>query len=526
MHNRLIFISFTISLICTYHAAYSQSYYAGEPGQKLDWALYYLNTEYVDSVNSEELAEAAIKAIVSQLDPYSTYQTKEELNSQQGRDKGHSYVGVGINFIILEDTVQITNVVPFGPASKAGIQVGDKILKADNQSLVGVSEQEVVESLRGDKDTKVTVEIWRPLSGKKICAVTRDNIPMVEIPASYLAKPGVGYIKVSNFTLNTVGKFRDSLQALLVSGARDLILDLRGNPGGLVKAAVALSDVFLEEGKLVVYTKGFSMDRKDHVTTEVATSRVGKLIVLIDRQTASASEIVAGALQDWDRCLIIGQESFGKGLVQQSYLLGDGSAIRITIGRYYTPAGRYIQRPSVAGAFLDKKISFEEAPNGIVKDLSIPDSLREYSLHKRPLIGGGGICPDIYLPVDSSFSSTSFTKLSYDAELYGLCQSYISRSGPDLRLQFSNAKDFSRDQKISDELWVQLEGRVADRQLILSDFEAKKEELLKQMKAWVATGLWGHNAFYQLMNEHSPVFQRALQEIGNDASFRSHKIRY
>ncbi len=525
MRKLLFSILFTITLLPISFETSCQTYYSGEQGQKLDWALFYLNTEYVDSVNSEKLAEEAVKAIVGQLDPYSSYQTKAELDSQQSRDKGHSYVGIGINFFQLEDTVFVTNVVPFGPASKAGVQLGDKLISASGQSLVSISQQRVVDILRGEKDSSVEVELYRGKQRIRI-DIVRDQIPLVEIPSAYLVEEDIGYIKVNNFTTNTLSKFTDSLQSLGASGAKQLIIDLRGNPGGLVKSAVALSDLFLEEGKLLLYTEGHSMERVDHVSKTSEDGATERIVLLIDKNTASASEIFSGALQDWDRALVLGQESYGKGLVQQSYLLGDGSAIRLTIGRYYTPAGRFIQRPSIGGKFINKSIDYGQARGGFTSQISVPDSLIEYSLSKRRLIGGGGITPDIHVAADSTFISVAFNQLSYDVQLYGLCQKILSDHRHSLLKANISIDAFSQSAEASSLLWSVLQDQVIDLELELSNYEKQRSALLTQMKAWIAAGLWGNNAYYKIINQEDASFRRAVSEIKKQETFRRIGLRY
>ncbi|MBK8488127.1 MAG: S41 family peptidase [Bacteroidetes bacterium] len=313
--------------------------------QKFSRFMDILESKYMDDINSGKLVDDAINEVLTQLDPHSVYFSEDELKQANEPLEGN-FEGVGIQFNILKDTINVVNTISGGPSEKVGILSGDKIVVIDGENVAGtgINNKGVMDRLRGKKGTVVDVEISRRGSKKNLeFKITRDIIPLYSIDASYMISPEIGYIRLSKFSATTTEEFKQAITELKAEGMKNLIFDLRGNGGGYLNAAIDISDEFLPSGKLIVYTEGRAYPRQDAVATSVGSMETGKVVVLIDEGSASASEIVSGALQDWDRALVIGRRSFGKGLVQRPFNLTDGSAIRLTVSRYYTPSGRSIQ---------------------------------------------------------------------------------------------------------------------------------------------------------------------------------------
>ena len=313
---------------------------------KLEQLLYHIDRMYVDDVNKQQLVDAAIVRMLEELDPHSIYIPKEDLEEVNEPLKGN-FEGVGIQFNIIRDTIYVVDAIPGGPSERLGIRSGDRILAIEDEKVAGVNfkNNDVMKRLRGKKGTKVKVSIGRKGEPAPMeFVITRDKIPIYSVDAGYMASPTVGYIKVSRFSATTMKEFREKMDELKAMGMQDLILDLQGNGGGYLRTAIEMADEFLGDKKLVVYTEGRTSPREDTYSTKEGRFEKGRLVVLVDEGSASASEIVSGAMQDWDRGVIVGRRSFGKGLVQRPVMLPDGSAVRLTVSRYYTPSGRCIQK--------------------------------------------------------------------------------------------------------------------------------------------------------------------------------------
>ena len=372
---------------------------------------------YVDTANVDKLTEKAIVHLLSELDPHSVYISKEEVDRMNEPLQGN-FEGIGISFNIHKDTLLVTSIISGGPSEKVGIRAGDRILQVDGKNIAGtgIKNNDVFEMLRGEKGTTVELQVLRRNSdGLLDFSIVRDKIPIHSLDASYMLDDETGFIKLNKFSATTTQEFTEAVKDLRSKNMQNLILDLRGNGGGYLKTAIAMADEFLEPGKLIVYTEGKSYPRNYTYATETGSFEKGRLVVLIDEGSASASEIVSGAVQDWDRGLIIGRRSFGKGLVQRPIPLPDGSSVRLTIQKYYTPSGRCIQKPYDEGVEAYRKERLERYSSGeffTLDSLKMPDSLKYFTQNNRIVYGGGGIMPDIFVPVDTSQTSDYFVDLS------------------------------------------------------------------------------------------------------------------
>jgi carboxyl-terminal processing protease len=400
---------------------------------KIEALLYHINKSYVDSVDNETMVEDAIKGILNELDPHSSYIPADELIAMNEPLKGN-FEGVGIQFNIFKDTLLVVQTISGGPSEKVGLMAGDQIMKVDGENIagIGLKNTDVMKLLKGPKGTVVNVSIKRG-NTKKILEfeITRDKIPIYSVDAGYMANPNTGYIKVNRFAKNTVTEFNEALDTLREQGMKNLILDLQGNGGGYLRTAKALADEFLKDGDLLVFTQGRSFPKDESFATSGGSYEKGKLIVLIDKSSASASEIVAGAIQDHDRGLIIGRRSFGKGLVQKPVQLPDGSAVRLTTQRYYTPAGRCIQKSYEEGVDAYRKEKYERLEKGELSSMDsiiYPDSLKFFTANNRVVYGGGGIMPDLFVPIDTTMGSEYYYAVVRKGAMNSFALDFVNKS--------------------------------------------------------------------------------------------------
>ena len=506
---------------------------ANKETEKLDYLLYYLNNNYVDTVSSHQIVEEGIRAMLKELDPHSVYISKEELKEMEEPLVGN-FDGVGIQFNILEDTIVVVNTIVGGPSEKLGILAGDKIVKIESENMAGikVKNKDVISRLRGTRGTKVKVSIFRKGVKNLIeYSITRDKIPLTSIDATYMANPETGYIKLSRFSATSGAEFLTSLEKLKKQGMKNLIIDLTGNGGGYLQTAIEIADQVLTKNNLVVYTKGRKQGSKtDYTSTDIGIFEKGKLIVLIDEGSASASEIVSGAIQDLDRGLIIGRRSFGKGLVQNSFPFPDGSAMRLTTARYYTPSGRCIQKPYEKGVDdyyedLNKRFKHGEFTNR--DSISFADSLKFYTLGKRLVYGGGGIMPDLFIPLDTSENSKYLTDVYRKGLFNTFALKYVDQNRVSIRSQFPDFNSYKLGFKVSDALLNDFIAAAEAEEIKRNDADLQTSGsfIRRQLRAIIANQIWGISEFYECINESNPIFKEALIQMKSD-NFKKLKLRY
>jgi carboxyl-terminal processing protease len=551
-----------ISLFCSSNISAQERTISDEPKLKFDDVLSLLKTRYVDTVNFNVLVEDAIKGMMKDLDPHSEYYTAEEYEKMNEPLQGN-FEGIGVQFNITRDTIVVQSPISGGPSEKLGIRSGDKIVKVEGKSVAGIkiTNNDVIKKLRGDKGTIVNVSIYR--RGVKDLieyAIVRDKIPIFSVDASYMLTPEIGYIKVNRFAETTMDEFRAGLDKLKAKNIKHLVLDLRGNSGGYLKTAIELSDEFLKDREMIVYTEGASSPKRDYIATTRGAFEQGKLVVLIDEGSASASEIVSGAVQDWDRGLIIGRRSFGKGLVQGPFRLRDNSWLKITTARYYTPTGRCIQRPYDEGVDEYRKEDERRYKSGELyhqDSIKFADSLKYYTPNNRLVYGGGGIMPDLFMPLDTSENSRFLTEIYAQ----GIINDFVNEYTDERRQEFASLypdfetfdKKFVVDQKLFDEFLAYADKNLAEKSkadsitVVDEDGEDVKiantkvagdktpEEikaegiktsgahLKNRIKAYIARSFWQTEAFFRIINQASPEVQKAIKVI-NDKTFEEMKI--
>ncbi|NVN95511.1 MAG: S41 family peptidase [Bacteroidetes bacterium] len=433
----------------------AQDYDPKNTEQKINYALQLFRLAYVDKVNAPKLTQDAIIQMLKELDPHSVYISKEELDKMNEPLVGN-FDGVGIQFQVLKDTIIVVDVISGGPSEKVGIIAGDKIVAIDGKPATGdtINSNFVLSKLRGKKGTIVNVSILRKSKNKILdFTITRDKIPLTSIDAVLMATPEVGYIRLDRFSRTSMDEFHKALSDLKAKGMKDLILDLRGNGGGFMDIAIELADEFLSADKLIVYTEGISSPKQNFNSTAKGGFEKGKLVLLIDEGSASASEIVSGAIQDWDRGLVVGRRSFGKGLVQRPFDLPDGSVIRLTTARYHTPTGRCIQKSYSDGLddyYGDFAKRYNNGELSNADKIHFPDSLKYYTNNKRVVYGGGGIMPDIFIPMDTSKISDYYVDLRRKNVFNDYIMDYVDKNRESLKQKYPDFKKFQSEFMLDD----------------------------------------------------------------------------
>ena len=505
----------------------------GAGSQKLGTFLNIVEQTYVDTVNSNMLVEDAINSMLKDLDPHSVYISKKDLKKMNEPLEG-KFEGVGIQFNLLRDTILVVSPISGGPSEKVGIRSGDKIVNIDGELVAGVEfkNKDVMDRLRGDKGTKVVVSIFRRDVEELLdFEIIRDKIPIYSVDAALMVTPTTGYIKVNRFAAQTIVEFKNGLDSLQKKGMQDLILDLRGNGGGYLNTAIQLADEFLSEKKLVVYTEGRTSKKQETFSTKSGNFEKGKLIVMIDEGSASASEIVSGAVQDWDRGLIVGRRSFGKGLVQKPYSLPDGSAIRLTVSRYYTPSGRCIQKPYEDGNRKDyyKTDMLSRIESG---EFYSEDSIKTENLDKfetnngRSVYGGGGIIPDVFVPIDTAENSDYYSKLIRKGGFYQYSLTLMDTKRDEWKAEYKNVADYKANFEVEpylEGLFAYGETKKIER--VEKDIVTSKRQINNLLKAYIARNLFGSGAYLSVINDLDPAFNKAL-EVMEDSTFKKLKLSY
>ena len=497
-------------------------YAQNSPLRKLQIAEMAISNLYVDSVDEQKLVEDAVRGMIEQLDPHSSYSTPKEVKEMNEPLQGN-FEGIGVQFNMVEDTLLVIQPVGGGPSERAGILAGDRIISVNDTAIAGVqmSKEEIMRRLRGPKGTKVVLGvIRRGISGRLAFTITREKIPVKSIDATYMVTSSIGYIRIGNFGAQTHDEFVESLRTLRSQGMRNLILDLQENGGGYLHAAVDIANEFLKKGDLIVYTKGRTQ-RTEYRAKGNGLFQSGKVVVLVDSYTASAAEIVSGAIQDHDRGAVVGRRTFGKGLVQRPIDLPDGSMLRLTIAHYFTPSGRCIQKPYVKGENKDyamdvvNRLKSGELTNA--DSVHFADSLKFYTLrYHRTVYGGGGIMPDVFVPLDTTKYTRFHRELSAKTIIINANLRFVDQYRQQLQQKYKTFKDFRRSFEMPKNV---IDGIIAEgeKQGIKP---RSKEELQKtlpylrlQMKALVARDLWDMSEYYAIMNETSEAVQKAVQMI-------------
>ncbi len=514
---------YTFLLLTTFLGAYlwaQDANKAAASAQKYAEVLYNIERFYVDAPDAPKLTETAIVAMLEALDPHSTYIPKEELDDAQMQING-SFVGIGVRFQLMKDTISVVATIPGGPSEKLGILPGDQIVQVDGQAVagIGIKNDQVRQKLMGDLGTKVKVTVNR--KGKLLdFTITRDKIPVFSVDAAYMIDKEIGYIKLNSFSKTTVQEVQNALLSLKEQGMKSLIFDLQGNGGGLLDAAHKLADEFLSGDKLVVYSEGRAQPRYDLKAGKRGLFEDGPLIILTDEYAASASEILSGAIQDWDRGLVVGRRTYGKGLVQRPMPLSDGSEMRLTIARYYTPTGRHIQKPYQDTETYRKDLN-QRYLNGefFLKDsIKMPDSLMYKTLKtKRTVYGGGGIMPDVFVALDTTETSTYFSDLIQGGHVNNFAFKYINANRAALKAQYPDITAFKNNFNFDQAFMDQFFAYVAQEDSTLL-FDQKgystSEKLLKlRLKAVLAQDLWSTNEMFQIYNETNEILQEAIEVL-------------
>ena len=486
--------------------------------QKLLVAEGAISALYVEDVDEKKIVEQAIKGMLEELDPHSTYLTAEE-NDKSNETLMGSFEGIGVQFNMIDDTLFIVQPIPDGPSERVGIMAGDRIVTVNDTAIAGVkmSQESIMKRLRGPKGTKVDLGINRRGVNELLhFIVTRDKIPVNTVDAAYMIRPGVGYIKISSFGATTVDEFETKLAELNGKGAQSLILDLQGNGGGLLMSAVGMANEFLGRDQMVVYTEGRRSPKSGYVADGRGHFRDGKLVVLIDEYSASASEIVSGAVQDWDRATIVGRRSFGKGLVQRPIEFHDGSLIRLTVAKYYTPVGRCIQKPYGKdvdyGDDILERLHHGELTNR--DSIHFPDSLK-YStkIEHRTVYGGGGIMPDIFVPLDTTRTNQYYRNVTAKNVVLNTSMQYTERNRRMLERRYKTFLDFNTGFEVGNDVMKIFLDKAKDAKVEYD--EAQYQDCLTifrtQLKATIARLIWGMDAYYQVIQELDETIQRAVK---------------
>jgi carboxyl-terminal processing protease len=488
-------------------------------GNKIENLINYLNDNYVDTVKSDKLYQQAIEGMLQGLDPHSSYIPAEDFSEVNDPMVG-GFEGIGVEFRLEKDSIVIVNTIPLGPSERVGIHGGDRIVKVDGKVVVNkkIKNPQVMKLLKGPKGTKVSISVYRRgTKGLIDFTVIRDRIPINSVDIAYMIEPGVGYLKLNKFSESTIDEFDQSLQKLLKAGMKKLILDLRGNPGGIMQAAIHISDQFLSEGKLIVYTKGLHSPKETATAKGEGLFKKQPLVVLIDEGSASASEILAGAIQDNDRGLIIGRRSFGKGLVQQQLSFKDGSAVRVTVARYYTPTGRCIQRSYKNGT--------EEYYNAYIKrmtdgELTNADSNKFKNAEKfktpggRIVYGGGGIMPDIFIPVEIGANFRYYNMLIQKGVIF----EYAFELTDNLRKQYTKNMSFGQFNatfKVTPAMYADMikRGEKDSVKFDQKSYTQMQSRIGLLLKAYIARNIYGDSGFFPILLEDDKTFDKAKKEI-------------
>lgn len=509
------------SILCVLIAAtavVAQNKILNSPSRKLQLAEFAISNLYVDKVDENKLVETAIISMLEQLDPHSTYSDPEEVKELNEPLQGN-FDGIGIQFNMATDTLFVIQPVSGGPSEKVGILAGDRIIEVNDTIIAGVkmSTEDVMRRLRGKRGTEVTVKVMRR-GVKELLPFTikRDKIPVYSLDASYMVDRKIGYIRVNRFAATTGKEFADALHRLQKEGMRDLILDLQGNGGGYLNAAIELANQFLGKKELIVYTEGRRNPRAEFEAEGNGDFLDGRLVVLVDEFSASASEIVTGALQDWDRAIVVGRRSFGKGLVQRPVDLPDGSMIRLTVARYYTPSGRCIQKPYESIEQYNKDLidRYNRGEMLSADSIHFPDSLKCKTLKLgRTVYGGGGIMPDYFVPVDTTMYTDYYLALRDKGAIVQMNLKLVDTHREGWLKEYKDFRHFDKGFEVTPEMLEELKtlGEQLGAKYDEKQYQTALPLIKAQMKALIARDLWDMSEYFQVMNRMNNSVLKAVE---------------
>lgn len=498
----------------------SQSFFQSSKRSSLQEVMDLVRSKYVDPVNTDTLTEDAVQAMLTHLDPHSVFIPARHL-SEINEDLQGNFEGIGVEFHIIRDTVNVVTVLPGGPSEKAGLKVGDKFLKVGDSLVTGskISPERIKKLLRGEGGSNVEV-IYLSANEQKKARITRGTIPLYSIDAAHMMNGETGFIHLNKFSSTSYEEFMQAMESLKKQGMKNLIFDLRDNGGGILGEAVDIADEFLDENKLIVYTKGDKQEKYEYRSKRPGSFEQGKVVILVDEGSASASEVVAGALQDWDRATIIGRRSFGKGLVQEQYQLSNGAALRLTVARYYTPTGRSIQKPYSNGrdAYYDEVLERFHSGEMVHPDtvkVARGDSFKTKG--GRLVYGGGGIMPDIFVPFDTAGFVSDVTGLFRNNTFGKFIYSYYISNKPFFD-QFKSPADFAKRFTETEAALKSLAVYAKNDGVEINFTEMPlrdQEELQRRLKTWMARQVWRMDGYYQVNNTNDKTVQKALGVILN-----------
>lgn len=511
---------FTITLLAASVAVFAQNEVSANVN-KLGQAMYYINRFYLDTTNLGRLTDNALEAMMKQLDPHSTYISAKDIKAMNEPLEGN-FDGIGVEFALINDTLSINSTIPGGPSEKVGIKAGDKIVMVDGKLIAGtgLTIEKVHGYLRGPKGTKVKVSVARRGVPELLdFVITRDKIPINSLDAYYMLDGDIAYLRLTRFAATS---YKEMLLALkeLNTVPKGIILDFRGNPGGYLLAAIQIANEFLGKGELIVYTEGRTVQRMEEYANGNGLLKNIPVAVLIDENSASASEIVAGAIQDWDRGVIIGRRSFGKGLVQQQLPLQDGSALRLTVSRYHTPSGRVIQSPYEQGKkdeYYKQLIERYKRGENFSKDsIHLPDSLKFATLRKgRTVYGGGGIMPDIFIPQDTSYYTPFYGEIVRKGLLTDYMNEYTDKHRAEILRKYKSADDFVKKYNLPDSEVTAFLEYCAGKGVVPAegDMSVSGNEIRRYLKGLIIRNVYNFNSFIEFVNNEDAEILRAVQEL-------------
>ncbi len=497
--------------------------------RKLSMAVYAVSNLYVDSTDTDKLVEDAISGMLEKLDPHSNYLDPEETKEMTEPLQGN-FDGIGIQFNMLTDTLYVIQVIAGGPSEKVGLMAGDRIIMVNDTVIAGVKMRntDIMKRLRGPKGTEVRVKVLRNHDPELIeFKIVRGKIPVYSLDAAYMADKQTGYIKLNRFAASSGTEFLEALEKLRKKGMKNLILDLQGNGGGYLNIAIDITNEFLQKGKLIVYTEGAKQPREEANATGRGNFEEGRLVVLVDEASASASEILAGAIQDWDRGVIIGRRTFGKGLVQKPIPLPDGSMIRLTVSRYFTPTGRGIQKPYESGKKEDYNHDLIDRYNRgelmSADSIHFPDSMKYKTLvNQRVVYGGGGIMPDIFIPIDTTRFTDYHRRLIATGLVNRIAMNYLDVNRQELTSTYRRFEQYKQNFEVSESMMQELLAMAEGEKIEFKEeeYDRSKPLIMLQVKALIARDLYEMAEYFQIMNDDNPSYKEALRILNDEAAYR------